>query len=404
MLASGSLTTEEWLFLALVALYLGECLGRLRDGGWWFVSLVGEPARVLRAGLFSAAGQSGFVPLSPWPTGWSVRAEPWPFAVSPEGLVDQDVTALGPFGRSTRPPRVLPFSAVESLTTDGDRIEIDGSVLIVADTSFLAETLRRIASAPPTDRPRLIAEAIAVGTDLDAARARWGFARRSSRWPRATATATFLLLFVLGPAYHALRGFGASEPVPLTVFVVGLALAWIATVFGLARAHRALYPDEVKARRKFILMSSASPLAAMRGPDLLLRPSLARFHPLAVAGTVAGASTVRSLARDVILDLRHPLAAPEVSDEAITIERWFRAELTRSIEHLMSRLGLEPGELVSAPEPDDDQCRSYCPRCRQQFVHESGACPQCEGIALQAFSSSRYSQESAQGLSPSQTG
>ncbi|MBI3874586.1 MAG: hypothetical protein HY300_01170 [Verrucomicrobia bacterium] len=49
--------------------------------------------------------------------------------------------------------------------------------------------------------------------------------------------------------------------------------------------------------------------------------------------------------------------------------------------------GLKPEELLAPPAPGDPGNRSYCPRCRAQFVTADGACADCGGRKLEPFAS-----------------
>jgi hypothetical protein len=53
------------------------------------------------------------------------------------------------------------------------------------------------------------------------------------------------------------------------------------------------------------------------------------------------------------------------------------------VENFLKRSKINPDELLRAPQPLDETCVAYCPRCRSQFIKTEGGCLDCGGLPLQ---------------------
>src|SRR5205807_13060 len=93
-------------------------------------------------------------------------------------------------------------------------------------------------------------------------------------------------------------------------------------------------------------------------------------------------------ARIMLQENRHPAwpICPRQEPAAQDAERHWRAVLLAAMEKFLKQGGLDPEELAQAPLPSDDTCRSYCPRCLAQYTNSQGACADCGGLPLVAFS------------------
>jgi hypothetical protein len=86
------------------------------------------------------------------------------------------------------------------------------------------------------------------------------------------------------------------------------------------------------------------------------------------------------LVREELAELRYGIAAPgETEDET---RRWFRERRRRAVQRLAKAQGVDPEALFQPPPREDDGCRTFCPRCRAQYVHADGACASCQDIRL----------------------
>jgi hypothetical protein len=132
-------------------------------------------------------------------------------------------------------------------------------------------------------------------------------------------------------------------------------------------------------------MHLLSPAAAMRAAEVLIRDGLVEFHPLAVAAAISTKDRLAALARPALLDLEHP-RPDELPEEpaAARIDEWFRKKLLKRLVALLRRAEVDPDDLRRPPEPLGDS-RSYCPRCRNQYVMSEGTCTDCGGLPLASY-------------------
>lgn len=178
-----------------------------------------------------------------------------------------------------------------------------------------------------------------------------------------------VIIFVVIPAAALTRGL-ASTWKPLLAVTLA---AHIAVVGVYIVADRALLTRGDRISR--LLSIALAPPAAIRAVDVVSRDLFKGWHPVAVAGAVCDRNRFQDFAVRTVRKLRYgpedsAAGSPALADE---IER-------------AASIHLGPSAIwLTAPEPEDPACRSYCPRCLQQYVAASGTCPDCCGIALASF-------------------
>jgi hypothetical protein len=125
-------------------------------------------------------------------------------------------------------------------------------------------------------------------------------------------------------------------------------------------------------------------VTSIRAMDIVSRPLLETFHPLAVAGVFCSAEKLRELAAPVWRDIRFPsLRGGSAVSSAVDEEA--RATFRKTVENFLKRNKINPDELLRPPQPLDETCTAYCPRCLSQFMKIDDGCPDCGGLPLQAF-------------------
>jgi hypothetical protein len=369
------LSDVEWLLVILAAVYLAECACWLRRKAVCF-SLVVRRHYPLRWPSFLGNADAGLVftnPL-PWATAWV--CEPWPLAISPEGI-------CLPWGPASR---FLPFESVRSARHEDREVRAGGVCL--AETASaeharrLAALLAEIAWAAPQQRRQLIEDKLGASTDVEAIAARVADLRKLARPLRIASVVFFVYAMGLGPLLY--YGPFLSWRV-LWIYLAGVPLAWLATVAEYLACRRA-FLDEPRGRRwQHAAMLLLSPASAMRAAESLFRPGLAEFHPLAVAAVLSSKHTAAAMAKATLLELQNPLSGDLPADAAAgRVERWFRQRLLEDLGGALGQVGIDAAALVAPPAPLGD-ARSFCPRCRTQFVSAEGTCPDCGDMPLVPF-------------------
>jgi hypothetical protein len=144
-------------------------------------------------------------------------------------------------------------------------------------------------------------------------------------------------------------------------------------------AARKLLPEASRYVGKQVWLMLVSPADALHAGNKLFRSLLSTYHPLAVAQALSTRPVFEELARHVLRDLREPIrpAVPVADPAAVEVEAWFRDRLGKAFAEQVRRAGLDPDEVHRPPGPDGPGSRTYCPRCRGQFLLAEGMCHGC---------------------------
>jgi hypothetical protein len=272
---------------------------------------------------------------------------------------------------------------VKAVEVRGGEVRVGGEVFLEnapGGSRRIARQLEDLAQRPREDRARAIRAGLAAALDSQAAAARIEEFRRRTRWLRIACNALFVHLFALAPALVI------RYDAPLAVLVVFPVLVFlmiaICTLY--VRAHRALLPDARAERIRNAAIMAFYPPLALRAADRIAAGALEGFHPLAAAVALCPREAWQGLARGVVLDLEHPIlpACPAADPVLQAAEREWREGLLAEVETFLRRHQIDRAELVRPPAPLEAKCRTYCPRCRDQYVLAHGVCGDCGGLPL----------------------
>jgi hypothetical protein len=130
-----------------------------------------------------------------------------------------------------------------------------------------------------------------------------------------------------------------------------------------------------------------SPASAIRAHDVLARPLLEGFHPVAIARLFCTQARFFAMAGEFLRELRFPALprCPCREPTAAETERFASAIALRALERFLRRNQMDPQELLQSPMRADQTSRSFCPRCLAQFTAVTGICQDCGGVALVPF-------------------
>lgn len=366
----------ELLFLVLVLLYGWECACWLRRGSLAFLTGFGRNWRAANPGTLLGNAHGGFIFANPLPPlGNLLVANPFPLALSPEGVV------------SLSSAKMFPWNEIRDVQTKGKKVFIKGELLCKATSGtfaeYLARLLRQLKKATAAERKTGIEKIFRDSFDLKAIEKSWsGFQKRDGKL-RWTTNALFVYLFLA---------------VPAVIWHFGLRFSWIGLLVGLfavtisgavvfQRAHKALYPDAEDERFTQFITVLLSPVTAIRARDILSRPLLETLHPLAVARVFCPAKQFQSLVGKVFREVRFSELSGNspTKDAVLEAKRFSHSILRQELESFLKRNGTALEELLRPPLRTDESCVAYCPRCLAQFVKVEGACPDCGWNQLVAF-------------------
>lgn len=377
------MSEAESLFLVLALLYCVECLGWVRRGAVVFRTFWGAQWRAVHPSPYLGSQRGGLYFAHPLPPlGGIVLSSQLPCSLSPDGLLAFVATGVNPGGRPPQSGSFLRWEEVRSLAAEGKALKVNGQAWFKFSSALiagrLAAALQRVHQLSREQRGPAIREFFAATLDAEAVRAQWDAAWPEARRLRQWANSLVIFMFLVAPVLN--WRFGLADCWP--VLVVG----WLAHTVTIAllfrRAHARLYQAAGEERFTHFLTSLLAAPTAARAHDLLTRPLLEGFHPLAVARALADAGEFRGLARHTLRELRFPALPAGPAGEAEGMERFSRETMRELAEALVRRAGLDPDALLTPPPPLDATCHSYCPRCEDQFTALAGVCKDCGGIPL----------------------
>ncbi len=376
------------LLLVLAAIYLAECFVWIRRGAlafvrWWRADCAIGPSSPVLSNPHGSLTVANPMP----PLGVVYLNAPWPCSVSAEAVYAYSSQCLASGERASHTGRFVRFDEGKSFDTDGRRVRVNEELLLKANSPqaarHLAQTLRRWQKTPATERAEAIQQWMADSLDVKQVRERVQQCHDRSRAIRLLSNSLFVSLFAFAPLL--VWRFGLAQIVwPL---LAGMLAHTVTIALLFQRAHKALYPDGGEERFTPFLTMLLAPPTAIRASDILSRHLLEPCHPLAVANVLCAAGRFENFARQVLMDLQHPLlpVCPASESGPVATEQWFRSTHLAVAGEFVARAGLDLGELMRPPERAEPGNLSYCPRCHAQFVTKESVCEDCGGRALASF-------------------
>jgi hypothetical protein len=378
----------ESLLLVLVAIYLAECLVWLRRGAvgffnWWGLARTRCWLRHPGSTLANQNGAVSFTNPLP-PMGTIFFGSQLPLSVSSGGALACTATCLNPSWRPVQSARFVRFEEIKTITRDGRKVLINDQLFLKTMSPFVArrivKSLRELQEAAPERREIIVRRMFTESFDEKAVRERVREFQKRSAILRTLANSLFIFLYILAPLLVWRFAF-------LNVvwwLVAGLLAHTVSIAILFRRAHGQLYPGCHDERFTPFLTMLLAPPSAIRAVDALGKHLLENFHALAVSKVLLSTEDFRAFARQVILDLRHPMfpICPSADPLAMKTEESFRQQLRNEAEKFVCDSGLELEELLRPSPRGEAVNTAYCPRCGAQFTTSDGACSDCGGRPL----------------------
>jgi hypothetical protein len=377
----------EWLFAVLAAIYVWECMCWIPRGTVAFRNVAGKKWFLSHPGSLAGNQRGGLVPAFPLPPlGRIVIAQQFPASLSRDAAFSFVSAAVNPGLPPIQNGKTLPADSIKTIVSEGKKVMInDQAFLKTSSVTFalqIAEQFRRWRDAP-ADKRRAVSEAILrAAFDFQSARERWQAFEKQIGPLRWLTNGLFVYLFIFAPLLILYRGFEScwfGLLLGLPVFTVACAICFFAV-------HRRFYPAAGDERFTQFLITLLSPATTIRVQDVLSRPLLDSFHPLAVASLFCDEKTFHEYARKILLETRYPQPPNDFGDTfAQEAEREWRGLLLQETEQFLKRQKLDLAALTRPPMPGDAASLSWCPRCETQFTTRTGTCADCGGLELIPF-------------------
>ena len=378
----------QTLLLLLALLYLSDCFLWIKKQSVAFVSPWGRRWRIAKLNSSLANGRGGLLFVNPLPPLGSVfLSHLSPISISPAGICAFNLQALPFVGRPAQTGRSLAFSEITGSSTDGAYLLVNNQKFTKFATAkqarAIAELINAARGATPAAREGMLRTYFAKQFAADEAAAILHEADLAIKPIRTACSILFLFLFVATPILVSMFGL-IPLLVPVALVMIILAVDISIMFYG---AHKKFYPLESQERIEGVVKMILCPPVSIRATDLLTKNLLSEYSPVVVAALLSG-SNAEQFVRAFILDLQHPLSHEVTDENAAEVFVWLASEqLQGCLAHLKRSGYSTPEKLLAPPAPDEDSV-SYCPRCGCQFVVGYGACPDCPGVGLVAFSKS----------------
>jgi hypothetical protein len=325
------------------------------------------------------------------PAGWRIITADVPLSLSPLGICNQPA---GGAGRPAETPGTVSAWRWEDVREVGVArgwIFINGT-RCCADTGHVkASELLALARLAPDKRQDRIAALMRRWFRPVHLQRRIRVLKKRTALPVVLTTvvaAVLGLLTIYVGADLASRlpspwGERLVEWVPL--LLLALLGAHLVAVIAAWRAKRNLRPLANEKRGSVLFSALLLPPQALRLRSLLSDGFFPPQHPLSPILAFGSRRQAEEYAFNAIADLRWPLNQSDPPSLPAQIGSWFRPRMESHLLELLGTRGIAAAGLLAAPRLDSPASRSYCPRCRDQFVDEHGVCP--NGVVLRPLSS-----------------
>ena len=375
----------EALLLVILIIYLLECVYWTPRGSVAVRSLFGLPCNLAHPSAFVGNRNGGFVGLNPLPPfDPAYICNQYALSLSPHAAYSYVSQAINPEGRPDQLARYVPFDEMQEITVDGSKISINGDLFSDVGSPHLAthlvDLLRTLAATTKDLRSEVIDEELASITNVDNIRKEARYFKDNTRYLLLWCHLVFIELFVFVPCLFILP----RSALLWSAYGIVIVLITVCALSEFHSSHKALYPQWTVERWTKIALMCLMPPSVIRARCLLARELLALYHPLAVVHALCTKMVIRRVSQNVLRDLRFPMmpVCPSNDPEVQETERWFRCRLQSQLENVVLRSESDLDALVMHARSDDPECRSYCPRCGQQYVLLQGGCDACGGIEL----------------------
>lgn len=376
----------DWIFVALIGLYLIETVFWLKPGTVAFTRFWGRFRSPLSP-LKLIGNEAGTLVLGgPLASDASFLCEPLPLSLSPQGVVSFVSAAPLQPERRRHPGAEFSWSELKDLRLDERTLMVNQRVVCqprsARSARYLCDTLRHLAELASPQRDDLLVDLIASTLDHQDVRTRIGEWRSTTQRLRLASVLLFLWTIPLGiVAYYEL----VPIPVVRNWRFVGLFLAILAVLWGWAilesfYAYRKLLPAERSGRSLLMFTSMVSPVVPMRNADRMARELFLFVHPLALAAAIDDKQLLELCVRETIRDLEFPLCPelpPKLTESGRSIVEWSNSVMIAQVKQLLGELNLDYDRVLVAPPRVNRQSQSYCPRCHDEYTVAEAFCSRC---------------------------
>lgn len=279
----------------------------------------------------------------------------------------------------------MAFKDVRTVEVSGTEVRLNGEFFAktrgAPQAEWVSDFLVRLLHLTERERGKEIKKTLRGAFDVEEAGKKLSAIGERGFGLRVLCNAQFAYLFIVAPAL--VWSYGVLQviiPIAVGMWLMAAVVAGVCW-----RLHKSMYPrageERVGAAAKMVLC----PPLAVRATDILASQLLAGYHPLAVAHLLCGRRDFERLAKQVLLDLRYPMALEPVEEVGGATEEWYRETLREISEQFVAAHGVDTADLLKPPSQQDTSSGSFCPRCHAEYAMAAGECSDCPGVHRVAF-------------------
>ena len=373
---SKYLNDTELIFVVLGVIYFSECVLWLPETAVVFTGVLkrlrlARQPEVVRRGFNRAT----LLPLFPFSR--TVVTEEFPVACSPAGTAILAGEHTGQF---------IQWSELTTLSTNQRKLRLNGFVLKVSTSEFatlVVDVLTTLQGEPDERLAESILQVLHASNDVAAARERIDSVAASVASLRLVSVMLTFWVFVVGPyLYYLVK----PHPELLIRYLIPFGTFWLSGIVLFWLSHRRLLPGSKADRSSRLMTLCLSPGSVMRAADAASRGAFASIDPSAIALAVMSPAVRDAFISRRLRELQHPVPFDlvETTEDFAAAHHWWTEQRLVALTASLKKEEVDPAGLLPIPLRDDD-ANSWCPRCLCQFIHHSGSCPDCPGIALTPF-------------------
>ena len=337
------------LFLALAVLYAWECSGWMRRGSVAFVTWFGRRWRVMHPGLLIGNPNGGLIFAPPLPPLGSILAgSQFPLSLSSEAALAFVAPSVNPGWRPPQTNKLFRFEEIKSIEARGKKVLVNGELFLKAGSSifatWLVEQMLQLKKLAGAKREKAIEDLMRGRFDTKAIERLWENLQKKTATLQLLTNAVFIHLFMVSPL--VLQRWSVQRSWPWLVTVL-LALT-VSTAILFRGLHKQFYPAAGEERFTHFLTIMLAPATTIRANDVLSRPLLESYHPLAIAKVFCSEQDFREFARQHLREVAHPAMplCPLQEPLAQAAESYSRGLLRETMHGFLKRSGVVPEELL----------------------------------------------------------
>ncbi len=317
--------------------------------------------------LFRLKGRGYFIANFFLPVDTAFSCTELPFSIAPGGIVSAD-------GHLSR------YDQIKSVTHDDRRLLIDGSCRHKGDSeqnlAQLCSLLNALRNTPEQSRETLIDEYYEKRLDAQRAAALLSDFFRKSALLRRLSSVFFVCTLAV---FISLSRSSLLVPYwPLLPAAYPLVLMSIVVLYYINDCH--FRGKAAEGRCGNILLMILFPPYLVKAAGFIGENLFHSFHPLAFGKAFLADRDFTDFACQYYRKQKYTKVGAE-SLQAQEIIEWSIHHHTRCLDIFFDTIGFDTGQLFAAPAAENDNMKSYCPRCLAQYSMQTGECSDCH-IAL----------------------